>query len=162
MRRHFEGAEFHQAQPAGRAGRRIQLVDRELGAVRVAGEVDEQVAQQPVHQPGLRAFLAFLRLALQLLERDLQLVEVVVARLVDARRLAGRSDERAGEKVGQRRVVLPIGDEALQQVGAAQQRAVGRGGASERHVVAAAGAGVAAVEHELLGGEPREARLLVE
>ena len=36
-------------------------------------------------------------------ERDLQLVEAVVARLVDARRLAGRADEQAGEQVRQRR-----------------------------------------------------------
>ena len=34
----------------------------------------------------------------------------VVARLVDARRLAGRADEQAGEQVGQRRMVLPVGD----------------------------------------------------
>ena len=59
-------------------------------------------------------------------------------------------------------MVLPVGDEAAQQVGAAQQRAVRRGGAAERHVVAAAGAGVAAVEHELLGAQAREARFLVE
>ena len=40
-----------------------------------------------------------------------------------------------------------------EQVGAAQERAVGRRLAAEHDVVAAAGAGVAAVEHELLGAE---------
>ena len=59
-------------------------------------------------------------------------------------------------------MVLPVGDEAAQQVGPAQQRAVRRGGAAERHVVAAARAGVAPVEHELLGAQPREPRFLVE
>ena len=57
-------------------------------------------------------------------ERDLELVEAVVARLVDARRLAGRADEQAGEQVGQRRMALPVEHEALQQVGPAQERRV--------------------------------------
>ena len=147
--------------PVG-AVRRVQLVDRELGAVRVAGEVGQQVAQQPVDQPRRRRLLAGRVLAVHLLERDLELVEAVVARLVDARRLAGRADEHAREQVRQRRVVLPVGDEALQQVGPAQQRAVGGRRAAQRHVVAAAGAGVAAVEHELLGAEPRLPRFLVQ
>jgi hypothetical protein len=48
-----------------------------------------------------------------------------VPRLVDARRLAGRADEQAGEQVGQRRMALPVQDQALQQVRPAQERAVG-------------------------------------
>ena len=56
----------------------------------------------------------------------------VVARLVDARRLAGRADEQPGEEVGQRRVVVPVGDQAAQQVGPAQERAVGRASAPPR------------------------------
>ena len=91
MRRHLEGAELEQAQASGRRVGRIQLVDRELGAVRVAGQVGQQVAQQPVDEPRQRFVLAELVLARELLERDLELVEAVVARLVDARRLAGRA-----------------------------------------------------------------------
>ena len=45
MRRHLECAQFEQAESAGRAVRRIQLVDAELGAMRVAGGIDKQVAQ---------------------------------------------------------------------------------------------------------------------
>ena len=86
-------------------------------------------------------------------QRDLELVERVVARLVDARRLAGRADEQAGEQVGQRRVALPVQDQALQQVGPAQERAVERRRAADHDMVAAAGAGVAAVDHELVGAE---------
>ena len=52
-------------------------------------------------------------------------------------------------------MVLPVGDQAAQQVGPAQERAVGRRRAAEHDVVAAAGAGVPAVEHELLGAEAR-------
>ena len=37
VRRHLEGAELDQAEPAGRAVRRIELVDADLGAVGVAG-----------------------------------------------------------------------------------------------------------------------------
>ena len=52
VRRHLEGAHLEQAQAAGGAVRRIQLVDAELGAVRVAGGVDQQVAEQAVDEPG--------------------------------------------------------------------------------------------------------------
>ena len=54
MRRHFEGAEFQQAEAAGRAVGRIEFVDAEFGAVGVAGDVDQQIAQQAVDQPGRR------------------------------------------------------------------------------------------------------------
>jgi hypothetical protein len=157
--RHLEGAELHQALAAAGAVRRVELVDAELGAVGVAGDVHQQVAQHPVDDPGL--LLARLALG-HLLEGDGQLVEAVVAGLVDPRGLAGGADEGAGEQVRQARVVLPVGDQALHQVRAAQQRAVRRGRAAEGDVVAAAGAGVATVEHELLGAEAGLAGLLVE
>ena len=54
VRRHLEGADLDQAEPAGRAVGRVELVDAELGAVGVAGDVDQQVAEQPVDQPRLR------------------------------------------------------------------------------------------------------------
>ena len=81
---------------------------------------------------------------------------------VDARRLAGRADEQAGEQVGQRRMALPVQHQAFQQIRAAQERAVGGVGAADHDMVAAAGAGVAAVDHELVGAEARLARLLVD
>ena len=52
VRRHFEGAQLEQAEPAGRAVRRVELVDAELGAVGVAGDVGQQVAEDAVNQPG--------------------------------------------------------------------------------------------------------------
>ena len=119
----------------------------------------EQVAEDAVDEPGRIAAVGPVG---HLAEGDLQFVERVVARLVDARRLAGRADEQAGEEIGQRRVVLPVADQAAQQVGPAQERAVGRRGAAEHDVVAAAGADMAAVEHEFFGAEPRLPRLLVE
>ena len=100
--------------------------------------------------------------ARHLRQRDLELVQAVVARLVDARRLAGRADEQAGEQERQGGVVLPVGDQAGQQVGPAQERAVGGARPADHDVVAAAGAGVAPVQHELLDREPGEPRLLVE
>ena len=42
---HFEGSEFEQSQTPGRGVWRIQLVDRKLGAVRVAGEIGKQMTQ---------------------------------------------------------------------------------------------------------------------
>ena len=58
--------------------------------------------------------------------------------------------------------MLPVRDQAAQQIGPAQERAVRRARAAEHDVVAAAGARVPAVEHELLGHEPRVVRVLVE
>ncbi len=162
MRRHLEGAKLEDAEASRGGPRRVELVDRELGAVRVAGEVDEEVAQDPVDEPRLLVRLARLELSFELLEGDLQLVERVGARLVHARALAGGADEHPREEIGKRRMILPIGDEALQHVRAAQHGAVRGGGPAERHVVAASGPGVAAVEHELLGSEAREPRFLVE
>ena len=91
VRRHLEGAELDEAEAAHGPFRRVELVDADLGAMRVARGVDEQVAEQAVDQPG-RDGAAGLR---HLGERDLELVEGFVARLVDARRLAGRPDEQA-------------------------------------------------------------------
>ena len=150
VRRHFEGAHLQQAEAAGRAVRREQLVDAELGAVGVAAGIDQQVAQDAVDLPGRRiAHVA--RAALDLGECDLDLVHRVVACLVDARRLTGRADEQAGEQIGQCRVVVPVADQAAQQVRPAQEGRIRHRGAAEHEVVTAAGAAVASVYHELLG-----------
>ena len=50
--RHLEAAELDQPEPAGRAVGREQLVDADFRAVRIAGDVGQQVAEQPVDQPG--------------------------------------------------------------------------------------------------------------
>ena len=62
-----------------------------------------------------------------------------------------RADEEAREQIRQRGVVVPVSDQAAQQVGPAQDRALGRSRAAEHHVIAATGTGMATVEHELLG-----------
>ena len=54
VRRHLEGAELDEAEPARGPIRRIQLVDADLGAMRVAGDVDQQIAEQAVDEPGRR------------------------------------------------------------------------------------------------------------
>src|SRR6516164_4415209 len=158
--RHFERAKLYQAQPSGWTVGREQLVDAELRAVGIAGDVDEKIAKQAINQPRPR------RLALARRrhhgQRNLEFVELVVPRLVDARGLAGRADEQPREQVGQRRMPLPVQNQALEQVGSAQERAVGRGRSSQRNVIAAAGADVATVDHELVGAKPAETRFLVE
>ena len=53
MRRHLESAQFHEAQPAAAAVRGIQLVDAELGPMRVARDVDQEMSKQAVDQPRL-------------------------------------------------------------------------------------------------------------
>ena len=110
------------SRPVGAVGR-IELVDADLGAMGVAGDVDQQIAEQPVDQPQRRRFRPA---AADLRERDFEFVELVVARLVEARRLAGRADEQAREQIGQRRMALPVEHQALQQIGPAQERRIGR------------------------------------
>src|SRR6516162_3729439 len=76
VRGHFERAELHQTQPSGWTIGREQLVDAELGAVGIAGDVDEKITKQAIDQPRSR------RLALARRrhhgKRDLELVELVV------------------------------------------------------------------------------------
>ena len=55
-------------------------------------------------------------------------------------------------------MVVPVTDHATQQIGAAQERAVRGSRSADHHVVAAAGAGVLAVQHELLGAQAALAR----
>ncbi len=95
MRRHLKGPHFEQAQAAGRGVGRVQLVDAEFRAVRVAGDVDQQITEQPIDEP--RRYVDACRGKLP--ERDLELVERVVARLIDARRLRRRTQEQAREQV---------------------------------------------------------------
>ncbi len=120
VRRHLEAAELDEAEPPGRAVGRIELVDADFRPMRVAGHVGEDVAHQAVEQPWRRR-LALARLR-DLRQRDLELVEAVVARLVDPRRLAGRPDEQAGEEIAEARMPQPVDDEALQQIGTPEER----------------------------------------
>ena len=108
-------------EPAHRALGRVELVDADLCAMRVSADIDEEIAKQPVDQPG-RNRSARVR---KLLKRDLEFIEGFVPRLVRARRLTGRPDELAREHVGQRRMVLPKRDNAGQQVRPSQEGAVG-------------------------------------
>ena len=94
--------------------------------------------------------------------RDFKLVKRVVAGFVEARRLAGRPDEQAGEQIGKRRMALPLQHKAFQEVWSAKERAVIGGRSADDDMVAAAGAGVAAVDHELVGAKPRLPCLLVD
>jgi hypothetical protein len=127
VRRHLEGPELQEPEAAGRAVGRVELVDAELGAVGVAGDVDQEVAEDAVDEPrgaGARGVARRGELAVELQECDLELVDAVVARLVDPGALARGADEEPAEEVAERGVLVPVGEQALQQVGPAQERAV--------------------------------------
>ena len=128
----------------------------------VAGQVHQQVAQQPIDHPGFVAGVHGRQDLIHLLKGNRQFIQVVVAGLVDPWRLAGGANKGAGKQVGQCRVVLPVGDQTLEQVRAAQQRAVFGGGTAEGGVVAAAGAGMPAIEHEFLGAQTGQTRLFIQ
>ena len=51
MRGHFERPHLHQAQPAPLAVWAEELVDAELGPMGVAGDVDQEVAEQAIDHP---------------------------------------------------------------------------------------------------------------
>ena len=120
MRRHLEGAQLQQAKPAGLAVGRVELVDAELGAVGVAGDVDQQVAHDAVHQPGGMSAPRLPRFP----KRDLQLVDA--GRCAPRRRAApGWSGRRTGPRTGRTATDgCASTDQAAQQVGPAQERAV--------------------------------------
>ena len=145
------------SRPVGAVGR-IELVDADFGAMGIAGDVDQNVPEQPVHQPqrGLDSRRRHMG------ERDFQFIEAVMPGLVDARRLAGRADEHAREQIGQRRMPLPVQHQALQQIRTAQERQVRRRAAADHDMIAAAGAGVAAVDQKTVGAEPDLRGVLVE
>ena len=83
MRGHLESPQLDQPQASRRAVGRIELVDAELGAMRVAGDVDQEVSEHSIDQPrGAR-----LPAARQLSEGELDFVDRVVPRFVDPRRL---------------------------------------------------------------------------
>ena len=126
--------------------------------MRVAFDIGEDVAKQTIDEPRRRRLARFRHLR----QRDLELVEAIVACLVEPRRLAGRADEQAGEQIREGGVALPVEDDAFQEVRAAQERRVGGRRAAQHDVVAAACADVAAVQHELFRAEPAGAGVLVD
>src|SRR5277367_5661452 len=110
MRWHLEAAKLQQAQSAARAVRVVELVDAKLCAMRVAGDVGEQVPQRSVGHPRFPwGALGKRSDSVDFGERDLEFVERLGAALVHPRRLRRGADESTGEQVGQRRVPLPIG-----------------------------------------------------
>ena len=145
--RHFKAAKFDQTQPAGGAIGGIKLVDTDFGTVSVAGDIDQEVAQQPVGQPWRR----YGPCGRYLLQRHFQFIKRIMAGLVDPWCLRRGADEQAGKQIAERGVARPVQDQAAQQIGAAQERAIVRAGTAHNHMVAATGAGMAAIDHELVG-----------
>ena len=129
--------------------------------MRVARHVHQQIAQRAVYQPG-RCGCAAVALFFQLLQGDFDLVDLVVAGFVKTRGLAGRADEQTAEQIAQAGVVVPVADEAGQQLGLAQERAVSGRGAAQHKVVAAPGAGVATIEHEFFARQASAVRGFVQ
>ncbi|EKD60037.1 MAG: hypothetical protein ACD_54C00976G0002 [uncultured bacterium] len=59
-------------------------------------------------------------------------------------------------------MALPMKNQAGQQIGAAQERAVRRGDAADHNMIAAAGAGMLAVDHEFIGTKAQLAGLFID
>src|ERR1700734_718885 len=113
MRRHLEAAKFQQAQSAARTVRVVELVYAKLCAMSVAGDVGQQMPKGPVGDPRFGwGALGKRSDSVDFGEGDLEFVERLGAALVHPRCLRRGADESTGEQVGQRRVPLPIGQQA--------------------------------------------------
>src|SRR5208283_4689359 len=145
VRRHLEGAQLQQAEPSRAALGRVEFIDAKLGAVRVAGGIDQQVPKKAIHEPGRnrsgggagpRAPRG--KLPVQLLEGDLQLIQRIVPGLIHPRVLAGGADELAGKQKRERRMILPETKQAAKQVRAAEYGAVRGRFAADDNMIAPA------------------------
>ena len=87
MRGHFKSAHFEQSEPSAAAVGRVQLVDAKFSSMRIAGHIDQEISEQPIDEPRGDWASGFRELP----ERDLELVQRIVARFVHARRLRGRA-----------------------------------------------------------------------
>ncbi len=90
VRRHLERAELDEPETAGGAVGRVEFVDADFRAVRAAGNVDQQVAEDAIDEP--RRY-ARGRARRHLGEGEFEFVQRIEARFVDARRLTRRADE---------------------------------------------------------------------
>ena len=83
--------------------------------MRIAGDIRQQVPEDAVDEvEGDEAGVG------NLAEGKLHFIGSVIEAFVHAGGLAGGADECAAEQIGQSGVMLPVGDEASQQIGSAQ------------------------------------------
>src|SRR5262249_38852515 len=96
MRWHLERAKFDETESTRWAVRRIQLVDANLRAMRIAGHVDEQIAEPAIDQPRHRRSGAAIG---NLRESEFEFVQRIEPCFVDAWRLTGRPNEHPREQI---------------------------------------------------------------
>jgi len=51
VRRHFKGTHLDEAEPAMARIGRVEFINAELGAMRVAARINEQIAEDAVNEP---------------------------------------------------------------------------------------------------------------
>ena len=137
VRERFHGAKFDEAAAAALGAGVPELVEAGLAAVGVAGgvgvEMTERLADDVTVVAGREVF-----------EKAVGHLEVVkrAGALVGARGLRGGADVLAGEKVGERGMMLPVAEHGDDPRGAGEERVFVEARAAEEQVVAAAGAGL--------------------
>src|SRR5688572_7924420 len=97
----------------------------------------------------------------QLVEGDFELVERIIARLIDTWVLAARANKEAAEEIRERGMMLPVAEEATEQIGPAQEGAVGGRGSADDQMISSAGADVPAIDHEFFRAQSGQARFMV-
>src|ERR1039457_7230156 len=122
--------------------------------MRVSRHIDQQVSKQSINNPR-RAVTGG-----QITEGDFQLIQSIRACLVDTWILTGRSDVHAGNKIRQRRMILPERHHAAQQVGTAQQRTVKHSRSADYDMTASAGSNMATVIVEFFSSQSVLTRFL--
>ena len=125
--------------------------------MRIARYVYQQVAENTIHQPWWTGFL----FAIEQRKCNFQFVNSIGASLVNARRLTGWSNENAGKKIGQCRMIQPVTNQTLDQIRSSQKWAIRRSGSTQHQMIASTSAGVAAIQHELFRSQTALARLFI-
>ncbi|MEY3459378.1 MAG: hypothetical protein RL215_2535 [Planctomycetota bacterium] len=125
----------------------------------VAGEIDEEVAEEAIDEPvgdPARAGFGYL------CEGEFEFCEGVSATFIDSGGLAGGADEEAGEEVREGGMVVPEGNEAAEEIGSAEEGAVAGRGGSEDKVIPATGTGMASIALKFFGTESAVASIFVD
>ena len=148
----FQGPEFHQTQAAGRGTGIPELVETDFAAMVVAAAVGMQMAQGFADQTAMvAAGVVGATAVIGLLQGPVGQLQIKdrASGLVGPWRLGGRTHAGAAEQVGQRRVVLPVAQDAHQPGRPAEEGMVGQVGSTPEQVVAATGALLAATGRRL-------------
>ena len=118
VRHRLERSKLDQALKTGWRIEVPELVDADLGEVRVARAIGQEIAKEPVED----LTVGGPPYGIGPEARDLELVQSRGQGFIDPRCLRARADVLAREEIRKRRMTLPVPKDAAQQIGALEER----------------------------------------